>query len=135
MGLVRTGAARAAGAPGGGGPASAVSAGKWGRGAACSSDSARHCVSHLAQRGSPAGGGRAMEPRNPRCGLRDGGWPGKCHTTAAVKVERSNGTLQVDREIEGGASEVQELQAPCLVSVLTGLNQVRYASLKGIRQA
>ncbi len=57
------------------------------------------------------------------------------HTTAAVKVERSNGTLTVDREIEGGAHEVVELQSPCLVAVQSGLNQVRYASLKGIMAA
>jgi len=57
------------------------------------------------------------------------------HTTAAVKVERSNGTLTVDREIEGGAHEVVELQSPCLIAVQTGINQVRYASLKGIMAA
>ena len=57
------------------------------------------------------------------------------HTTAAVKVERSNGTLRVDREIEGGAHEVVDLDAPCLVAVQTGINQVRYASLKGIMAA
>ncbi len=57
------------------------------------------------------------------------------HTTAAVKVERSNGTVRCDREVEGGAHEVVELQAPCLVAVQTGINQVRYASLKGIMAA
>jgi electron transfer flavoprotein beta subunit len=57
------------------------------------------------------------------------------HTTAAVSVERSNGTLTVGREIEGGANEMVELTAPCLVAVQTGLNQVRYASLKGIMAA
>jgi len=57
------------------------------------------------------------------------------HTTAAVAVARSNGTLTVDREIEGGACEVVELQTPCLIAVQTGLNQVRYASLKGIMAA
>jgi electron transfer flavoprotein beta subunit len=57
------------------------------------------------------------------------------HTTAAVKVEQSGGTLTVDREIEGGACEVVELQSPCLVAVQSGLNQVRYASLKGIMAA
>ena len=60
---------------------------------------------------------------------------GMPHTTAAVKVERKNGTLRVDREIEGGAHEVVELDAPCLVAVQTGINQVRYASLKGIMAA
>jgi electron transfer flavoprotein beta subunit len=57
------------------------------------------------------------------------------HSTAVVAIERSNGTLTVDREIEGGANEVQELQSPCLIAVQTGLNQVRYASLKGIMAA
>jgi len=55
--------------------------------------------------------------------------------TAAVQVERKNGTLSVSREIEGGAQEVVELTAPCLVAVQTGINQVRYASLKGIMAA
>ncbi len=34
-----------------------------------------------------------------------------------------------------GASDVVELQTPCLVAVQSGLNQVRYASLKGIMAA
>ena len=55
--------------------------------------------------------------------------------TAAVQVERKDGTLSVSREIEGGAQEVVELTAPCLVAVQTGINQVRYASLKGIMAA
>jgi len=57
------------------------------------------------------------------------------HTTAVVKAERSNGTMRCDREIEGGAREVVDLQTPCLVAVQTGINQVRYASLKGIMAA
>ena len=36
---------------------------------------------------------------------------------------------------EGGAHEVQELKLPCLVAVQSGINQVRYASLKGIMAA
>jgi electron transfer flavoprotein beta subunit len=57
------------------------------------------------------------------------------HTTAAVSVDRANGTLTVGREIEGGATEMVELQSPCLIAVQSGLNQVRYASLKGIMAA
>jgi electron transfer flavoprotein beta subunit len=57
------------------------------------------------------------------------------HTTAALKVTRTADTVTVDREIEGGSHEVVELQVPCLVAVQTGLNQVRYASLKGIMAA
>jgi electron transfer flavoprotein beta subunit len=57
------------------------------------------------------------------------------HTTAAAKIERSDGSLTVEREIEGGAREVVQIQTPCLVAVQSGLNQVRYASLKGIMAA
>jgi len=57
------------------------------------------------------------------------------HTTGAVKIERSNGQVTVEREIEGGARQVVELSSPCLIAVQTGLNQVRYASLKGIMAA
>ena len=57
------------------------------------------------------------------------------HTTAAMKLELVNGGVRVERELEGGALEVVELQLPCVVTVQTGINQVRYASLKGIMAA
>ena len=57
------------------------------------------------------------------------------HTTAAVKMVKSNGSLSVEREVEGGTREVVELQTPCLVAAQTGMNQIRYASLKGIMAA
>lgn len=57
------------------------------------------------------------------------------HTTTAVSLEKKNGTVQVERELEGGALEVVDLKTPCLVTTQTGMNQVRYASLKGIMAA
>jgi electron transfer flavoprotein beta subunit len=57
------------------------------------------------------------------------------HTTTAVSLEKKNGTIQVERELEGGALEVVDLKTPCLVTTQTGMNQVRYASLKGIMAA
>ena len=57
------------------------------------------------------------------------------HTTAAVKVEKADGNLGIEREIEGGTREVVELQPPCVIAVQTGMNQIRYASLKGIMAA
>jgi electron transfer flavoprotein beta subunit len=57
------------------------------------------------------------------------------HATAVVKCEKKNGAYEVERELEGGALEVYELPAPCLLGVQTGINQVRYASLKGIMAA
>jgi electron transfer flavoprotein beta subunit len=60
---------------------------------------------------------------------------GVAHTTTAVKIEQSGGDLSIERELEGGAVEVVEIAAPCVVSMQTGINQVRYASLKGIMAA
>jgi electron transfer flavoprotein beta subunit len=55
--------------------------------------------------------------------------------TGVVHTEGANGSLTVERELEGGALEVVELPKPCLAAIQTGANQVRYASLKGIMQA
>ncbi len=57
------------------------------------------------------------------------------HSTAVVAVSRADGTVTVEREVEGGAREVVEMPAPCVVAVQTGINSVRYASLKGIMAA
>jgi electron transfer flavoprotein beta subunit len=57
------------------------------------------------------------------------------HATAVVKSEKTASGFRVERELEGGAVEVVELPNPCLLAVQTGLNQVRYASLKGIMAA
>lgn len=57
------------------------------------------------------------------------------HTTAVMALEQANGKLRAERELEGGALEVMELPRPCVVTVQTGINQVRYASLKGIMAA
>jgi electron transfer flavoprotein beta subunit len=59
---------------------------------------------------------------------------GMPHATSVVKVT-ANGSVTVERELEAGATEVVELSRPCLLAVQTGLNQVRYASLKGIMAA
>jgi electron transfer flavoprotein beta subunit len=55
--------------------------------------------------------------------------------TGVVKAEQTAGGFKVERELEGGALEVVELSGPCVLAVQTGLNQVRYASLKGIMAA
>jgi len=55
--------------------------------------------------------------------------------TGVMKVERQDGKVRVERELEGGALEVVELDGPCVLAVQTGINQVRYASLKGIMAA
>jgi electron transfer flavoprotein beta subunit len=55
--------------------------------------------------------------------------------TGVVACEKTASGFKVERELEGGAVEVVELATPCVLAVQTGLNQVRYASLKGIMAA
>ena len=57
------------------------------------------------------------------------------HVTAVVKETQQNGEIVAERELEGGALAVVKLPRPCLLSIQTGMNDVRYASLKGIMQA
>ena len=54
--------------------------------------------------------------------------------TMAVKIELGDGSAKVEREIEG-AREVWETSLPAVISAQKGLNEPRYASLKGIMAA
>ena len=39
------------------------------------------------------------------------------------------------RELEGGLMEYLEIELPCVLGIQTGINEPRYASFKGIKQA
>jgi electron transfer flavoprotein beta subunit len=54
--------------------------------------------------------------------------------TVAVKIEAGEGQATVEREIEGGR-ETWQTPLPAVVSAQKGLNEPRYASLKGIMGA
>lgn len=62
------------------------------------------------------------------------GWP---HATVVVGVEAAADakSLKVRRELEGGINETVELPMPALLTIQFGINQPRYASLKGIMAA
>lgn len=44
-------------------------------------------------------------------------------------------TAHVHRELEGGVEELTDIEMPAVLSIQTGINEPRYASLRGIRQA
>jgi electron transfer flavoprotein beta subunit len=54
--------------------------------------------------------------------------------TVAVKIELGDGRATIEREVDGGR-EVWETPLPAVVSAQKGLNEPRYASLKGIMAA
>lgn len=56
------------------------------------------------------------------------------HVANVVKVEYGEGKISAHREIEG-AHEIVECALPCVLTAQKGLNEPRYASLKGIMAA
>jgi electron transfer flavoprotein beta subunit len=55
--------------------------------------------------------------------------------TTAVYLEVQEQKLKVKRELEGGALEVIAIPLPALVTIQTGINTPRYATLPGIMKA
>jgi electron transfer flavoprotein beta subunit len=55
---------------------------------------------------------------------------------AVVKaLEQEGGALTVERELEGGLVELLRLRPPALLTIQTGINEPRYATLRAIKQA
>jgi len=44
-------------------------------------------------------------------------------------------SVHVHRELEGGVEELTDVELPAVLTIQTGINEPRYASLRGIRQA
>ncbi len=59
---------------------------------------------------------------------------GVAQANVVVKLELGEGTFRAEREIEGG-SEMVEGTLPAVITAQKGLNEPRYASLKGIMAA
>lgn len=57
------------------------------------------------------------------------------HASMVKKVERLDGKVKVHRELEGGLMEVLEVDLPAVLTIQTGINEPRYAPIRGIRQA
>lgn len=57
------------------------------------------------------------------------------HATLVTKVEIQDTKAQVFRELEGGLLEHLEMALPSLLTIQTGINEPRYASLIAIRRA
>lgn len=50
-------------------------------------------------------------------------------------LELDGETASVHRELEGGIEELTDVELPAVLTIQTGINEPRYASLRGIRQA
>jgi len=59
------------------------------------------------------------------------------HATIVIEVDRSslNGSLRIKRELESGWYQWFTYKLPALLTIQSGISQIRYASLKGIMAA
>jgi electron transfer flavoprotein beta subunit len=60
---------------------------------------------------------------------------GMPHSTIIMEVQVSGADLRVKRELEGGWFQYVTLPLPALLTIQSGINQLRYATLKGIMAA
>jgi electron transfer flavoprotein beta subunit len=60
---------------------------------------------------------------------------GNPHATIVMEIEVTDASLRVKRELEGGWFQWVALPLPALVTIQSGINQLRYATLKGIMAA
>jgi electron transfer flavoprotein beta subunit len=60
---------------------------------------------------------------------------GMPHATIIMEVQASESGLRVKRELEGGWFQWVALPLPALLTIQSGINQLRYATLKGIMAA
>ncbi|NHN41899.1 electron transfer flavoprotein subunit beta/FixA family protein [Halorubellus sp. JP-L1] len=52
-----------------------------------------------------------------------------------LDLDVDEGVASVHRELEGGVEELTDVELPAVLTIQTGINEPRYASLRGIRQA
>ena len=57
------------------------------------------------------------------------------HSTIIMEVNVAGGSLRVKRELEGGWFQYVGMPLPALLTIQSGINQLRYATLKGIMAA
>ncbi len=57
------------------------------------------------------------------------------HATIIMEVAKTDGGIKVKRELEAGWFQYVEMPLPALLSIQSGINKVRYATLMGIKKA
>jgi electron transfer flavoprotein beta subunit len=59
-------------------------------------------------------------------------WP---HATIIMQIEKKDGGIRVKREMEAGYFQFIDMPLPAVLSIQSGINKLRYATLIGIKQA
>jgi electron transfer flavoprotein beta subunit len=59
-------------------------------------------------------------------------WP---HATIIMQIEKKDSGIRVKRELEAGFFQFVEMPMPAVLTIQSGINKLRYATLIGIKQA
>ena len=57
------------------------------------------------------------------------------HATIIMQVEKQDGSIRVKRELEDGWFQHVEMPLPALLTIQSGINKLRYATLMGIKKS
>src|SRR5450755_3640920 len=60
------------------------------------------------------------------------GWP---HATIIMHIEKTDAGIRVKRELEAGFFQFVDIPLPAVLTIQSGINKLRYATLIGIKQA
>jgi electron transfer flavoprotein beta subunit len=60
------------------------------------------------------------------------GWP---HATIIMQIEKNESGIRVKRELEAGFFQYVDMPLPAVLTIQSGINKLRYATLIGIKQA
>ena len=60
------------------------------------------------------------------------GWP---HATIIIGIEKTETGVRLKRELEAGQYQFIDMPLPCVLTIQSGINKLRYATLMGIKQA
>jgi electron transfer flavoprotein beta subunit len=60
------------------------------------------------------------------------GWP---HATIIMQIEKNDAGIRVKRELESGFFQFVDMPLPAVLTIQSGINKLRYATLIGIKQA
>jgi electron transfer flavoprotein beta subunit len=80
-------------------------------------------------------GVQSSDAVNSATGIALAGHLGLAHVAVVTAIELDGTTATVERELEGGLVEIVRIELPALLTVQTGINEPRYATLRAIKQA
>jgi electron transfer flavoprotein beta subunit len=80
-------------------------------------------------------GAQSSDAASAATGVALAGLLGLAHVAVVTQIERDGERLTVERELDGGASEIVRVALPALLTVQTGANRPRRANLRAIKLA